>query len=159
MRAWLIPVVKANAILGLRAGEVVNLRWDDVDLSKKQVLVSNTNTFNTKNKRDRVIPLCEAANDILSELNSSTEFVFPSYNERQLHRKYLSRRFKHFVLKAGLDDRYNFHCLRHTAITRLISNGASLEAGHSSVRVTEIYSHLPEMHYRRQIESAFAAKT
>ncbi len=107
------------------------------------------------------MPACSHVLKVFERLDRTSGFVFPSFNGNQLHRQYLSRRFKHFVRKAGLDERFNFHSLRHTAITWLISNGASLEAariyaGHSSVRVTEVYGHLPEKEYGNQIELAFA---
>ena len=37
--AWLLPIVRANVFLGLRAGELVNLRWEDVDLERGVLVV------------------------------------------------------------------------------------------------------------------------
>lgn len=65
----------------------------------------------------------------------------------RLDGKSISRRFKRCVRKARLDDRIHFHSLRHTGISWLINRGVAPQfveriAGHSSLAVTSIYSHV-----------------
>jgi site-specific recombinase XerD len=95
-------------------------------------------------------------------LERRSEFVFPNYSGTQLHRQYLSRRFKHFVREAKLPEVINFHSTRHTAASWLAERGASIEAirlylGHSSVRVTERYMHLAPDAYANEIHAALSA--
>ncbi|MFQ5572014.1 MAG: tyrosine-type recombinase/integrase [Rhodothermales bacterium] len=42
---------------GLRAGELVNLRWEHIDLDNQSLLVRNTDDFKTKTRRERIVPL------------------------------------------------------------------------------------------------------
>lgn len=158
---WLVPIVRANAYLGLRAGEVVNLRWEDVDLRRRRLRVANSETFLTKSGKERLLPLCTAVVDILRELPRRSVFVFPNSSGTQLHRQYLSRAFKQAARAAGLPNAH-FHATRHTAASWLMMQGASIEAvrqylGHSSVTVTERYAHLSEQAYARQITEALNA--
>ena len=158
---WLLPIVRANVYLGLRAGELVNLRWADVDLDRGTLTVRCTADFSTKAGRDRTIPLAAPALSVLDSLCRRGEFVFPNHSGTQLHRKYLSRRFKHFARLADLPEFVNFHTTRHTAASWLAERGASIEAirlflGHSSVSVTQRYMHLAPDAYASQISAAFA---
>ena len=156
---WLIPIVRANVFLGLRAGELVNLEWKHVDFERRTLTVACTETFKTKSGKVRVLPLCDAVLDVLRRLERRSIYVFPNYGGTQLHRMYLSRAFKHFARKAGRHH-LNFHATRHTAASWLAMNGATAEAirlymGHSSITVSQRYMHFsPQMHFQ-QINTAF----
>ena len=158
---WLLPIVRVNVYLGLRAGELVNLRWADVDFDRGTLTVRCTEDFTTKAGKDRTIPLAAPAQLVLCSLPRRGEFVFPNHSGTQLHRKYLSRRFKHFARLANLPEFVNFHTTRHTAASWLAERGASIEAirlflGHSSVSVTQRYMHLAPNAYASQIYAAFS---
>lgn len=157
---WLRPIVQANVYLGMRAGEVVNVRWDHVDLGRKTLVVANTDTFTTKAARERTLPLCAPVLGVLRELDQTTAWVFPNASGDQLHRQYLSRAFKRYVVLAGLPDHVCFHTTRHTCASWLAERGASVEAiraylGHSSVAVTERYMHLSPSSLAAQVAQAF----
>lgn len=157
--AWLLPIIKANVFLGLRAGELVNLRWEHIDFERKTLTVSNGDGFRTKSGKERVLPLSEPVIRILERMDKSTEYVFPNYGGKKLHRQYLSRSFKHFALKAGLN--VNFHTTRHTAASWLAKANCGVEAirrymGHSSITVTQKYMHLSRDVLAEQVSAAFA---
>jgi len=66
---------------------------------------------------------------------------------KQLTKDYLSKRFKRYVHIAGMNPKLHFHSLRHTFATWLVQDGVSLYEvqkllGHSSIAVTQVYSHL-----------------
>lgn len=152
--------MRANVYLGLRAGELVNVRWEHVDLDRRTLLVANTDTFTTKAARERTLPLAMPVMDVLSGLERRAEWVFPNASGWQLHRKYLSRAFKRYVVAAGLPEYINFHTTRHTCASWLAERGASVEAirsylGHSSVAVTERYMHLSPSSLAAQVAAAF----
>lgn len=158
---WIIPIIQTNVYLGLRRAEVTHLRWEHVDLERRQVAVVNTASFRTKNARDRTVPLCEAAHDVLTGLERRSRYVFPNHGGQRLHPDYLTRRFKRYARMADLPEDINFHSTRHTACSWLAMQGASVEAirlfaGHSSVSVTEKYMHLSPDAYAHQISAAFA---
>lgn len=158
---WLLPVVQANVYLGLRAGELVNLRWEHVDLERRTLRVANSEKFETKSGKERTIPLSDPVVKILADLDDSTDYVFPSHNGAQIHRHYLSRAFTKYARSAGVTN-VSFHTTRHTACSWLAMQGASAEAirlfaGHSSITVTQRYMHLsPEAHFT-QVNAAFCS--
>ncbi len=157
---WLLPIVRANVYLGLRAGEVVNALWEDVDFERRTLTVRNTDDFTTKAGKERTLPLCDAVLDVLKSIDPSGRYIFPNYGGTQLHRLYLSRAFKHFVRLAALPEYINFHTTRHTSASWLAQSGCSVEAirrymGHSSITVTQRYMHLSEDTMASQISRAF----
>ena len=165
---WLVPIIRANVYLGLRASEVCNLQWGDVDLNRHTLTVSNREGFETKSGRDRTLPLSASPLRILEDLESARRdrnprgLVFKvSPESGQLQRLYLSKRFKHFARLAKLPDEVNFHTTRHTCASWLAMNGCPVEAirlylGHSSVTVTQRYMHLSPAGLASQITAAFS---
>lgn len=157
---WLLPVVRANVYLGLRAGEVVNVRWDHVDLAGRTLLVANTDAFTTKGGRERTLPLCRPVVDVLAGLERRGDWVFPAASGAQADRRYLSRAFKRYARAAGLPEWAHFHTTRHTCASWLAERGAPVEAiraylGHSSVAVTERYMHLSPASLAARVSAAF----
>jgi len=148
---WLIPVIKATVHLGLRLGEVCNLRWDAIDLKRRMLTVKNTGDFTTKSGKERSIPIPNRAFEVFQQLLEQREgstpdgFVFLNSEGTRLTRYHLSHMFCDYRRKAGLPENINFHSLRHTAASWLVMNGASLEAvrlylGHSTIQVMRIKS-------------------
>ena len=159
--AWLIPIVRSNVFLGLRAAEVVNLRWNDVKLGERRLSVGNV-SFDTKSSRDRMLPLCGPVTALLGGMDRRSEWVFPNHSGRQLHRAYLSRRFKYYAREARLDESVKFHTTRHTCASWLAQRGVPVEAirqymGHSSIQVTQKYMHLAPETLSSAILRAFTA--
>ena len=75
-------------------------------------------------------------------------------NGKKIYDEWITHAFKKAVVAARLEDgRIHFHSLRHTFASWLVQDGVSLYEvqkllGHSSTRVTEVYSHLqPEMRH------------
>ena len=146
---WLIPIIRANVYLGLRAGELVNLMWEDVDIERRKLTIRNREGFVTKAGKERVLPLSGPVLEVISGLDRVCPYVFPNHGGTKLHRQYLSRAFKRFVRMASLPEYINFHTTRHTAASWLVEAGCHIEAvrrfmGHSSVTVTEKYLHMKE---------------
>ncbi len=166
---WLIAIIRANACLGLRAGEICSLRWSAVDLPNRRLVVLNTEDFTSKGGRERMLPLSESTCELLHDLRSRTDvsdvhdFVFKTGpNAGKLNRRHLSRQFKRFARDAGLGE-HCFHSLRHTAASILAASGTvSLESiriylGHSSVQVTQKYMHVAPDLYHGQITDVLSS--
>lgn len=145
---WLSDLITLAACTGLRRGELVQLRWSDVDMGRRVLHVRSHGKFRTKNGKTRAVPLNPTAMSILLRRREDVEgeFVF-NVDGRSINARYLSRAFKKAVRRAKLDERLHLHSLRHTFASWLVQGNASLYQvqkllGHSSIRVTEMYSHL-----------------
>ena len=127
---------------------VENLEWKDVDLEKKVIAVSNTETFLTKTGKMRVVPMSDRVHELLTEMKAEENcaYVF-NYEHRKLNRSYVDHKFRDYRRAAGLAEDVTFHSLRHTFATWLVQKGVPIFEvqkllGHSDIKVTQIYSHL-----------------
>lgn len=154
---------------GLRIGEVCALQWRDVDLSRKVVTVSKTAERIYSGDRTvvvvgppktassfREVPLVSMVASFLRPfcrvMDSESYIVSGSRNvcEPRLLRKH----FYCFLERSGI-RRIDFHALRHTFATRLISSGCDVKTvsvllGHASVKTTlDLYVH-PDLERKRK---------
>ncbi len=137
---------------GVRLGELVNIKWSNIDLEKKTLIVGDDN-WTTKGKKQRIVPLSEKTLRVLRGRVPQSyaivkkfdeRFVFAKPNGMQYTTDCLSKNFKRAVRKAGIDERIHFHSLRHSAASMMAKNGAPITAvkeilGHSSISTTMIY--------------------
>lgn len=134
------PYFFVGLYTGLRCGELVNMRVRDHQFSASQVFLPKT-----KNGKSRFVHLAKAVNDFLSHISVGKRPDDQLLGEKS--RFFVSGAFRKTVKNAGLFD-ITFHSLRHTFVSRLLSNGVpiylvSKMVGHSSVTVTEmIYGHI-----------------
>lgn len=132
---WTRPVVQLALETAMRRGELLGLRWVDIDLVRSTALLADT-----KNGTSRNVPLSTGALTVLNSLpRSICGRVFPL--------KYftLDAAFKRAVRRAKLND-LHFHDLRHTAITAMakkLPNLIELSAvtGHKSLAMLKRYYH------------------
>lgn len=147
---------------GMRESEILSLEWSSINLRDKIIIVSNTKTFTTKSKKERIIPINKRVYEILlsrlpaedqfnifskKSKNSLPEYVFSRIKGIKLNLDFVSKKFKKTIRKANLNDSFHFHSLRHSFASGLVQKGVSLLIvkellGHSDLRVTQIYSHL-----------------
>ena len=133
---------------GLRLGELVALQWRDVDFVRKVIVVQNSETFTTKSKRIRIVPMNEQLwrTSAVRKESATCALVFHHNNEK-LSADWVSKTFKRYVRTAKLSERLHFHSLRHTFATWLVQSGVGIYEvqklmGHSSIAVTQVYAHL-----------------
>jgi integrase len=150
---WLKRMITVAVGTGLRRGELLNLGWQDVDVSGRRLHIRNREGFSTKSRNERVVPLRGEALETLRQMKEASGHsegpVFTDADGESPRADRVSKRFKFYVEKAGLDDqeRISFHNLRHTTASRLAMQGVPMQIiqqilGHSHVQVTERYSHL-----------------
>jgi integrase len=119
----------------MRRGELLKLKWVDVDLKNRTATL-----YLTKNGEDRMVPLSTRAVKTLTEMPRSIDGqVFP------IKAASVSAAFHKGRVRAGLPD-VHFHDLRHTATTRLaekLCNILELSAvtGHKDLRMLKRYYH------------------
>jgi len=126
---------------GLRHGEILNLKWGEVDLEHATIKM-----MVRKNRRMLEVPLNDAALKVVNGWLGMRRCEYVFYNpETGGQWKDLWLGLKKACRKAGLKD-VTWHTFRHTFASRLTRNGADLVTvkellGHSSVSVTMRYAH------------------
>lgn len=146
---WLRPIAGLLAFTGMRRGEVLGLRWMDIDRKGRKIILPQT-----KNGDGRVVSLNKLAMDVIDSLTagSPTSHVFTGMTPENV-----SLAFLRTCRKVGIAD-FRLHDLRHTAASWLRMTGADLQdvarvLGHKDLRMTMRYAHLSEAH-----DAAVAAK-
>ena len=159
----LLPVLLCGVRAGLRMGELIGLRWGDVDfhggfleVRRAVVLGELTSTKNHKIRRVDMSPQLAETFQRLKEVRQleamahghvMPEWVFLSPDGLRWEERNLRRGWYRLLLQAGI-RRVRFHDLRHTWVSLLIQTGAHAkyiqeQAGHSSIQVTmDTYGHL-----------------
>lgn len=155
-------IIKAALFTGLRAGDIVRLKWNQVDLGKR------TLTFyeQKKNNRERIKFLNNDMIDLLLEIKQNNllmqikpEYIFlgPKTKKKPPSPVKCVRRAFNTALKEARIQNFHFHDLRHTSASHLIMRGASMKAvqehlNHSSPTMTNRYTHLSDKFQREQVE-------
>ena len=150
----LFPLFFLLAMTGLRRGEALGLRWDDVDLAGRRLAIRQTVVevgsriivSSPKTARGRrVVALDAGTAAVLVGLERAGDLVFS--DGEPLRPTAVSKRFTALVKKSGL-PRIRLHDLRHTHATLALQAGVhpkvvSERLGHSTVAFTlDIYSHV-----------------
>jgi integrase len=146
--AWLRDLITVAVATGLRRAELASLRWEDVDTDGGSLVVRHREGFKTKGNAERRVPLVGDALDTLRRMKTGgAGYVFTDRRGLPIKPNRISTRFSDMAAKAGLPERVTFHSLRHTCGAWLSMKGVPMRViqailGHSSISVTERYSHL-----------------
>jgi len=146
---------------GCRINEILNIQWNDIDLSQRTLTIRNKPNFKTKTGKIRQIPISDKLFDILNSLNngngknennilefhSSNDYLFTNKKGLKYNYTNITMQFKKYLRNAGIPDKFHFHCLRHTFISNLIKKNVSINfvkeiAGHSDISTTMNYIHI-----------------
>ena len=143
---------------GARKGELVNLRWADVDLDRQTAYVATT-----KNGQPKVLPLTDSVIVELSKFkDQEPELIFNS--EITMDSPFcFYKQWKKALLSADIEN-FRFHDLRHTTASYLAQSGATLleiadVLGHRQISMTARYSHLCVDHKQRLINKVLGGIT
>jgi integrase len=144
---YLRPIVASAIHTGMRRGNIVKLRWPDIDLKRRTILLSKT-----KNNERNVIPMNATVAAVLQTLprHLDSEFLFPGVNGNMI-----TMAFKRACRRAGLTD-LRFHDLRHTfgshpAMERFNLRTIQQLLGHKDLRMTMRYAHLSAEHLQQAV--------
>ena len=139
-----LVMIAANT--GLRQMELLTLKWQQVNLESRNIILDNR-THITKSKKIRSVPINDNILQTLFEMQkySTSENLF-SYTGRNID-VHISAKFKSYVLKAKVNPLLHFHSLRHSFASWLVQSGVNIYLvskllGHANIQTTEIYSHL-----------------
>ncbi len=150
------PLVLLALNTGLRRGELLRLRWRDVELERRVLTVRGEEA---KTGQTRHVPLnTEAATVAAAWRPASYEaeaFVFPS-SEEMTALAYIRKAWTG-VLNAALVKAFRFHDLRHTFASKLVMAAVDLNTvrellGHKSIAMALRYAHLAPEHKATAVE-------
>ncbi|MSQ55592.1 MAG: site-specific integrase [Betaproteobacteria bacterium] len=137
---------------GMRRGELLGLRWHDIDLERRVAVLHNT-----KNGDRRSVPVVPEVAALLREhgrvrkldndLIFASEGVGPIWPEKYWYR----------ALKVAKIKDFRFHDLRHTAASYLAMSGATTPEiaavlGHKTLAMVKRYAHLSDQHTGAVVE-------
>lgn len=161
------------AMTGLRQGELIALRWQDVDQDARRVRVRRSHVlgeFDTPKSRrsERSVPLSRR---VASELDgwrlktrwgSPADLVFAEpVSGEVLRRGALMRRYRRALKAAGVEPGHRFHDLRHTFGTAMAAAGVPMRTlqewmGHRDLATTQRYAdYAPNEREVEMVDRAF----
>jgi site-specific recombinase XerD len=158
------PILIVLRNTGMRTHELLNLRFSDIDYSKRNALVrsSKTNSY-------RIIPLNQESyqtvlwlrdnypqhntEKVLPRAHYQKQYVFCNLDRSKLQR--IKNSFSKACIKAGI--KASPHLLRHSFVSHLVMNRADLVSvkeilGHSQISTTMIYAHLSDKYKPDSVE-------
>ncbi len=178
-----LDIYKLGVILciftGLRLGEICSLKWSDIDFETKILHVSRTvqriaikdenDTVHTALFEDdpkslhsnRYIPLPDALYGLICQYKTDKEYFFN--DDKPLEPRTYQNKFQKYLKEAGISNK-NFHALRHTFATNLVTTGADVKLlseimGHANVQITlNRYVHPSMDNKRSQLDSLFSIR-
>lgn len=137
-----------SCLTGLRISDILNLRWENIQLSSDGGWVMHIVT--QKTKTDAVLPLSEETLSLCGERGEGK--VFAGLSPYHLH-----SHLKDWVKSAGIEKHITFHCFRHTFATLQIAAGTDLYVvskmlTHSDIGTTQIYAQVVNEQKRKASE-------
>lgn len=137
---------------GVRISEASQLKVTQVDVREHQIRIIG------KGNKERIVPIHDLALSSMTryfDLSRSAllagkedcAFFFVSTRGNQMGTDAMRKMFKETLLRAGVDQAYSPHDMRHTFASDLLEGGADLRSvqemlGHSSLSTTQIYTHM-----------------
>ena len=144
-----IVIIALNT--GMRRGEILGLKWQDVDLQRELI-----HLYNTKSGKKREIPINQEVSTALLNLKrqASGEYLFHHRDGEQILD--VKKSFLTALRKSGIKDCL-FHTLRHSFASHLVMNGVDLNTvrellGHQTIFMTLRYSHLSPNHKKSAVD-------
>lgn len=146
---------------GLRISELIALDIDEVDLRNSTILILG------KGSKERLVPMGTKTKIALQNYlaKNGRGYILSSVKNPDLRPLFINARgrrltrqgawfvFKKWAKRAGLDNVFHPHILRHSCATHMLENGADIRVvqellGHSSLSTTQIYTLVSSEHLR-----------
>jgi integrase/recombinase XerD len=145
------PILEMAVQTGMRLEEVLGLRWEQVNLERREVRL-----VVTKTNQPRVVPLSDRAVAVFvaSTRLGPSPYVFTNPNTGQRYRN-LRHSFGLACSRAGITD-FRWHDLRHTFASWHVQSGTDLFRvskllGHASLQMSARYAHLATEHLHQAV--------
>ena len=164
-------LIELALFTGMRRGEIVGLKWSDINFDK-QCLSVKRSIYKPRGEKSiekepkshssfRTIAIPNCLCETLKKYKKSQEeyslshatwqnldYIFTDDIGDVMNPQTPTKQFSHFLERHGTRH-LKFHCLRHTSATILLANGCDIKTvsarlGHSSIETTNIYLHMLE---------------
>ncbi|RLG49074.1 MAG: hypothetical protein DRO00_10445 [Thermoproteota archaeon] len=138
---------------GVRASELLELRWADLDLRSRTALIRG------KGGKNRIVIFDEETSLAISKYRALVKKVLMASSQDRvfLMKSYmtLSKMIKKIAKLAGIKRNVTPHLIRHSFATHLLEAGADLRViqellGHTTLRSTQIYTHVSRKHLKTE---------
>lgn len=162
---------------GLRVGELLALKWDNIDMVNRQIYVNETRSqvkerdgdeykYVTKDRSTktqsscRYVPINDKAADAFDYfkgLGYHSKYVMANSDNNVITYRNLFRVLSN-ILEANNIDHGSLHTLRHTFATRLFRSGVDIKVisellGHSDISITyDIYTHVIQEQKKKAVD-------
>jgi integrase len=149
---WMKYLVRMAISTGMRRGEIINLRWKNVDELNSVIHIVESEDFKPKFNKSRDIPMNKGIRLLLEEIKIyqrdneiESEYVFTDERGKRLLGNRVTKLFKEECrMYFGDDTKFHFHILRKTFATKLREGGVARNTikallGHASERTTSKY--------------------
>lgn len=149
----LYPIVLLAISTGMRQGEILNLKWEDIDIKSSRCILHET-----KNGERRSVPFPPQVKEELEKWKKirkiNSELAFSGKNPKTP--VFIRTPWMNAIKAAEIKD-FRFHDLRHTAASYLAMSGASIAEiaeilGHKTLQMVQRYAHLSEGHTAGVVE-------
>ena len=158
----LSAIILVALYTGLRRGEILRLRWADINFQKNVLIVQKSKTKAGKGRNVNLNSMLRRKLLALFEQEHG-EWIFPSPKRFQIqgqpesHISDVKNAFRRAVSVAGIRS-ITFHQLRHTFCSRLADAGVSMPviqdlAGHASITMTRRYTHPADERKQQAVEA------
>lgn len=142
---------------GIRVGELCALKWDDIDLTEKTLIINKTMQRIRQNEKAerktvieimkpksscsiRVIPIPDEVIQVLRNYYKAGTFILTGEKENYIEPRTMQYRYKQILDKCNIQNA-SFHTMRHSFATRCVEAGFDVKSlseilGHASVAIT-----------------------
>ena len=140
-----LHLVRFGILTGMRRGEIIGLKWNNVDRTNGFITVVSTEEHRVKYGKKRNLPIHPQVAEILEAVKNQSEYVFLNKKKKPYNDGTVSKKFKKYIRDAGLRNELHFHSLRATFITWLIKQGVpegtvQQLVGHTDIKTTQGYT-------------------
>jgi integrase len=141
-------IVEFDFDSGLRAGQIREVRWTDVDFDNRVMRVCSFKGSKGK-KYVCWVPIFDRALAVLKRRPKTSEFVFCNKDGGPIPRNGVMHNFDRITARLGIED-FNFHDIRHTFATNHYRRHRDIVVisrilGHTNIRTTQIYLNLTNL--------------
>lgn len=145
------PIIIVALNTGMRKGEILGLKWRDIDIQRKTIHLSDT-----KNGEERYVPMNDAVIKTIIAVPKNKDSAYIFCNQKGEPYGDVKKSWLTAIKKASIIN-FHFHDLRHTFASQLVMSGVDLNTvrdllGHKSLEMTLRYSHLSPEHKQRAVD-------